>query len=93
MHKALHPRDDIDRLYVPRKGGRTEPASIEDSVNASIQWLEDIQKLGGRLITATRNNTDYTKTNRTITRKQKRGEKQLYKGFKWLIGNITREKT
>ena len=23
MHKALHPRDDVERLYVPRKvGGR-----------------------------------------------------------------------
>ena len=22
MHKALHPRDDVDRLYVSRKGGR-----------------------------------------------------------------------
>ena len=28
MHKALHPRDDVDRLYVSRKeGGRGLPAS------------------------------------------------------------------
>ena len=41
MHKALHPRDDVDRLYVSRKeGGRGLP-SIEDSVDASIQQLED----------------------------------------------------
>ena len=26
MHKALHPRDDIDRLYVSRKGGEELPS-------------------------------------------------------------------
>ena len=40
MHKALHPRDDVDRLYVSRKGGRGL-VSIEDSIDASIQRLED----------------------------------------------------
>ena len=73
MHKALHPRDDVDRLYVSRKEEGREIASIEDSVDASIQQLEDyIEKRGGRLIAATRNNTNDTRTNRTtITRKQK----------------------
>ena len=43
-------------------------ASIDDSVNGSIQRFED----GGKLITATRNNPDNTRTSRTIiTRKQK----------------------
>ena len=41
MHKALHPRDDVDRLYVPRKEGGRGLASIEDSVDTSIQRLED----------------------------------------------------
>ena len=41
MHKALDPRDDVDRLYVPRKEGGRGLASIEDSVDASIQRLED----------------------------------------------------
>ena len=36
MHKALHPRDDVDRLYVSRKEGRRGLASIEDSIDASI---------------------------------------------------------
>ena len=40
MHKALHPRDDIDRLYVSRKERERGPTSIEDSVDASIQRLE-----------------------------------------------------
>ena len=41
MHKALHPRDDVDRLYVSRKEVGRGLASIEDSVDASIQRLED----------------------------------------------------
>ena len=41
MHKALHPRDDVDRLYVSRKEGRRGLTSIKDSVDASIQRLED----------------------------------------------------
>ena len=37
-HKALHPRDDIGRLYVSRKEEGRGLAGIEDSVDASIQW-------------------------------------------------------
>ena len=79
MHKASHTRDDVDRLYVSRKGGGGGGGggggltSIEDSVDASIQRFEDyIEKQGEGLIIATRNNTNNTKTNRTtITIKQK----------------------
>ena len=73
MHKALHPRDVVFRLYVSRQKGGRGLTSIEDSVDTSIQRLKDyIQKHGGRLITATRKNTDNSRTNRTtITRKPK----------------------
>ena len=73
MHKALHPRDDVNRLYGSRNEGGRGLVSIDDSVDASIQRLEDyIQKHEGGLITATRNDTDNTMDNRmTKTRKQK----------------------
>ena len=45
MHKALHPRDDLDRLYVSRKEGGRGLACIEDSVDASIQLLEKSTKV------------------------------------------------
>ena len=62
MHKSLHSRDDADRQYVSRKEGGRRQASIEDSVDISMQWLEDyIEKRGGRLITATRNKTNDTR--------------------------------
>ena len=89
MYKALHPRYDVDRLYVSRKEGGRELARIEDSVDASIQRLEDyIEKHEGGLITAIRKNTDNTIENRmTKTRKQKWEEKQLRGRFKGLINN------
>ena len=73
MHKALHPRDNVDRLYVTRKEGGRGLASIEDSVDASIQRLEDyIEKHEWGLITAIRKDNDNTiDDRRTITRKQK----------------------
>ena len=72
MYKALHPR--VDRLYISRKMGGRGFASIEESVDASTQRLKDnIENQEGGLITATRNDTDNTKTNRmTITGKQNR---------------------
>ena len=95
MHKALHPRDDVDRLYVPRKEGGRGLASIEDSVDTSIQRLEDyIEKHERGLITAIRNNTDDTVDNRmTKTRKQKREGKKFHGRFKLLINNIPHDKT
>ena len=95
MHKALHPRDDVDRLYVSRKEGGKGHASIEDSVDTSIHRLENyIQKHEGGLITATRHETENTMNNTmTITRKQKWEGKQLYGRFKRLINNISHDKT
>ena len=95
MDKALHPRDDVDRLYVSRKEGGRGLASIEDSVDTSIQRLEDyIEKHERGLITAIRNNSDNTIVNKmTIIRKQKWEEQQFYGRFKRLINNITHDKT
>ena len=45
MHKAVHQRDDIDRLYVSSKEGGRELASIEDNVDTLIRQLKgDIKK-------------------------------------------------
>ena len=70
MHKALHPRDEVDTLYVSRKVGGRGLASIENSV-VSIQRLEYyIERHERGLITATRHDTDNSKTTwMTITRK------------------------
>ena len=95
MHKALHPRNDVERLYVSRKEGGRGLASIEDSVDASIQRLEDyIEKHERGMITAVRNDTDNTIDNRmTKTRKQKWEGKQLHRRFKRLMNNISHDKS
>ena len=95
MHKALHPRDDVDRLYVPRKKGGRVLAGIEDSVDASIQQLGDyIEKQERGLFIAIRNDTDNTIDDRmTTTRKQKWEKKRVYDRFKRLINNISHQKT
>ena len=95
MHKVLNTRDVVDSLYISGKEGGRGLGSIEDSVDASMQQLEDyIQMHEGGLTTATRIDTDITIDNRmTITRKRKWEEKQLSGSFKGLITNISHEKT
>ena len=90
IHKALHSRDDIDRLYVSKKEGRRGPASIEDRVDLSIRELEDnIKKSKERLIMATRNSTDDIKINRTtIVWKKELGRKTtvwIFQSTNWRI--------
>ena len=94
MQKALHPRHDVDRLSVLRKEEGRDLASIEDSVDTSIQRLEDyIEKHERGLIMVIRNNIDNTIDNRMrISRKQKWEGKQLYGRFKRLINNISQDK-
>ena len=95
MHKALDPRDDVERLYVSRKQGGRGLASIGDTVDASIQRLEDyIGKNERGLITAMRNGTDNTINEKmTTTRKQKGEGNQLYGRFKRLINNTSHQNT
>ena len=90
MYKALHSIDVIARLYVLRREGRRGLASID----TSIRLKDYIEKHGRRLIRATRNNTNDTRTSRMIiTRKQKWEEKQLCGHFKRLTSDILHEKT
>ena len=78
-----------------KKGGRKRTCQHWRQcwcIDTTIRGLH--RKHEGGLITATRNDTDNTKVNRmTITKKQRREEKQLYGCFKRLINNISHEKT
>ena len=72
-------RDDIDRLYLSRKG-ETGLTSFKDAVDASIRRLEDYtKKRKQRLISMNRNQTKNTMiTWKVSPRKQKWEEKQLF---------------
>ena len=79
MHKALHPKDDVDCTCQEKN----EEALKIASMHRYNDYKTTKKKHGGTLITATRNNTDNTSINKTkITRKQKWEEKQLYEDFK-----------
>ena len=61
MQKTLHPRNDDDRIVSTKKEEEDLPA-----LNTLIPRREDsIEKHGGKLITATRRNTEETRINRT----------------------------
>ena len=91
MHKALLTSDDIDKLYVSRKG----LVSIDYCVDSSIWRLKDNIKMSKeRLITMDSNSTENIRIHRTtITREQKWEEKQLYGYFKQQTGKISHKKT
>ena len=40
IYGALHPKSDVDRLYIPRKEGGRGLISIEDCVELAIRGLE-----------------------------------------------------
>ena len=90
IHKALHPSDDGDRLYVSRKKGGGGLARIEDCVDVSLQGLEKcMKKSWERLIIAANNRTENIWTKKTTqNKKQKLEEKQLNEYFD---RNVTRK--
>ena len=58
IHGALHPRSDVDRIYIPRKEGGRGLLSVQDCVEAeemslskyieesSEEWLKLVEKEG-----------------------------------------------
>ena len=80
MHKALHSRNDRDKLYWSGKEGGRGQASIVDCVDVTIRQLEEnIIKSKEFLLTAASNNNANIRSNRKIAKtwKQKWEEKQL----------------
>ena len=60
MYNALHPRDSVARLYLPRKEGGRGLMSAEDCVELTILGLENyIQKSNERLISSARRDLEY----------------------------------
>ena len=78
MQKALHLGDNVDWLYVSRKGGERRLDSTEDSVDVLI-WLKDyVEMHGAILIKVTRSNTYNRKTNSTKKLENKNHKKNNY---------------
>ena len=91
IHKVLHLRDDIDRLYGSRKKGGRELTSIKDSIDASIQGLKEyIKKSKERLSTTVCNSTDNIRTNKTTMKTSKK--EMRIKTVVWIFQLINLQK-
>ena len=85
VHKALYLRDDIDGRHEQIRKGTRGLTNIEDSMDASLEGLEDcIKKKKVKLNTETSISTRNIKINRTISNIQKLEEKELNEYFKRL---------
>ena len=98
MHKALHPRDDTDRLYVKRKEGGRGLISIEDCVQRAKVVLDRyVQTNSEEIIKSARDSATNNKVenNGTVqqTRKERWEGKKLYGEFKRQIQDIADEKS
>ena len=97
MQRALRLRDDIDKLCVPRNEGRRGLTSIQDSVDASIQRLEDYIKKSAQGYwlqwSAIRQTTRVSTEQQKKKKKRKWEEKQLYRHSKRQTSVISREKS
>ena len=59
MHKGLHPRSNVDRLYLPRKEGGRGLMSAEDTVNlATIGLKRYVRESEEKLLVAARGDTE-----------------------------------
>ena len=59
IYGALHPKSDVDRLYIPRKEGGIGLISIEDCVELAIRGLQVyVHRSEERLIQAARDKID-----------------------------------
>ena len=74
MHKVLHPRDDVNRLYVSRKEEKDSPALKSLCIDTTTRRLH--RKARRKTNLSHQKNTDNTMINRKeITQKTKKGRK------------------
>ena len=79
MHNVLHPKSNVDRLYIPRKEGGRGLQGVEEAVKVTNLGLENYEKDSReRLLTAARSvDIDLTEPIRQTNeaKKQKKEER------------------
>ena len=79
MHKALHPKSNVDRLYISRKEGGRGLISIEDTTRVAILGLQKYtQESEERLISATKKPEDISKTTKGFKSRRAQERKQIW---------------
>ena len=78
MHKGLHPRSNVDRVYIPRSEGGRGLQSVEDIIELAILGLQRyVQDSDERLIAAARGNEQKEfETEKELKEKKKNTRKE-----------------
>ena len=93
MHNALHPKSNVDRLYIPRKEGGRGLQGVKETVKLTNLGLENyVKESRDRLLTAAKSvDIDLIEPIRETTvetKKQKKEERTISweeKNFTWSI--------
>ena len=84
IYGALHPKSDVNRLYIPRKEGGRGLISTEDCVELAIRGLEVyVHGSEERLIQAARDKIDGLEAASVLKRSKK--EKRLEESSTWSV--------
>ena len=78
MHNVLHPKSNVDRLYIPRKEGGRGLQGVEEAVKVTNLGLENYAKDSReRLLTAARSvDIDLTEPIRETNEAKKQKEEE-----------------
>lgn len=93
MHKALHPKSDVDRLYLPRKNGGRGLLNIEDTVEQAKVSLDNyVESSLEEFLVAARNVSDRGEVEDVkIFKERKKGERSRKWREKPLYGQFIRQ--
>ena len=76
MHGGLHPKSNVDRLYIPRKEGGRGLLNVEDVINLAVIGLERyVCNSNERLLTAARAANEYEGDSETEYKLRKKNER------------------
>ena len=78
MHNVLHPKSNVDRLYIPRREGGRGLQGVEEAVKVTNLGLENYEKDSReRLLTAARSvDIDLTEPIRETNEAKKQKEEE-----------------
>ena len=78
MHNVLHPKSNVDRLYIPRKEGGRGLQGVEEAVKVTNLGLQNYEKDSReRLLTAARSvDIDLTEPIRETNEAKKQKEEE-----------------
>ena len=96
MHNALHPKSNVDRLYIPRKEGGRGLQGVKETVKLTNLGLENyVKESRDRLLTAAKSvDIDLIEPIRETTvetKKQKKEERTISWEEKMLHGQFVRQ--